>query len=147
MKLNRSWNAAVKMIWNLPHSTHTRFLESLTSVPHLESTLMSRYIGFIDNLMKSKKSLLKLIFTCSTDLSSLTGQNVAYLLSKYKKTSLKELTLEKYLIRKIRVYPLQMEESWKINLIEEISLMKLSLLEVEFDMDNIEEILEHICTE
>ena len=40
-----------------------------------------------------------------------------------------------------------MEESWKINLIEEISLMKLSLLEVEFDMDNIEEILEHICTE
>ena len=147
LKLNRSWNAAVKMIWNLPHSTHTRFLESLTSVPHLESTLMSRYIGFIDNLMKSKKSLLKLIFTCSTDLSSLTGQNVAYLLSKYKKTSLKELTLEKYLIRKIRVYPLQMEESWKINLIEEISLMKLSLLEVEFDMDNIEEILEHICTE
>ena len=63
MKLNRSWNAAVKMIWNLPHKTHTRFLESLTSVPHLESTLMSRYIGFIDNLVKSKKSLLKLIFT------------------------------------------------------------------------------------
>jgi hypothetical protein len=56
LKLNRSWNAAVKMIWNLPHPTHTRFLESLSPVPHLESTLMSRYVGFSDNLLKSKKS-------------------------------------------------------------------------------------------
>ena len=40
-----------------------------------------------------------------------------------------------------------MEESWKIHLIEEISILKFSLLEVDFEMDNIEEILEHICTE
>ena len=40
-----------------------------------------------------------------------------------------------------------MEESWKINIIEEISLLRLNLLEVDFDLDNIEEILEHLCTE
>ena len=148
LKLNRSWNAAVKMIWNLPHPTHTRFLESLSPVPHLESTLMSRYVGFSGNLMKSKKSLLRLIFsTCSTDHSSLTGQNLAYLLTKYRKPSLKELTLDKSAIKKTRVYPLSMEESWKINLIEEISLLRMNLLEVDFDLDNIEEILEHLCTE
>ena len=46
LKLNRSWNTAVKIIWDLPHPTHTRFLESLSPVPHLESTLYARYIGF-----------------------------------------------------------------------------------------------------
>ena len=109
---------------------------------------MSRYVGFSDNLWKSKKSLLRLIFsTCSSDLSSLTGQNLAYLLTKYRKSSLKELTLDKDSIKKTRVYPISLEENWKINIIEEISLLKLNLLEVDFDLDNIEEILEHLCTE
>jgi hypothetical protein len=34
-----------------------------------------------------------IFFTCSSDLSSLTGQNLAYLLTKYRKSTLKELTL------------------------------------------------------
>ena len=41
-KLIRSWNTACKMIWDLPHPTHTRFLESLSPVPHLETVLHSR---------------------------------------------------------------------------------------------------------
>ena len=55
LKLNRSWNTAVKMIWDLPHSTHTRFLENLCPVPHLESVLVGRYIDFIHNLRRSDK--------------------------------------------------------------------------------------------
>ena len=55
--------------------------------------------------------------------------------------------MDKSEIKKTRVYPLSMEESWKINIIEEISLLRLNLLEVDFDLDNIEEILEHLCTE
>ena len=86
LKLNRSWNVAVKMIWDLPHSTHTRFVEPLSPVPHLEAVLMSRYIGFVENLMKTKKSLLRLILnSCCADLSSQTGQNMEFLLKKYKK--------------------------------------------------------------
>ena len=57
-KLNRSWNTAVKMIWDLPAPTHTCYLESLSPVPHLEAVLTGRYIGFIQNLLCSKKSLL-----------------------------------------------------------------------------------------
>ena len=39
-KLVRSWNTACKMIWDLPHPTHTRFLESLSPVPHLEPSFI-----------------------------------------------------------------------------------------------------------
>ena len=49
-KLNRSWNTAVKIIWDLPPATHTRLLEDLCPVPHLEHIFFSRYIGFSQNL-------------------------------------------------------------------------------------------------
>ena len=52
-KLNRSWNIAVKMIWDLPPPTHKYLLESLSPVPHLESVLTGRYIGFLENLLKT----------------------------------------------------------------------------------------------
>ena len=147
MKLNRAWNTAVKMIWKLPPPTHTRFLESLSPVPHLETTLMSRYIGCVENLQISNKNLVQLIFACSSDLKSLTGQNLAYLFQKYDKWSLSDLIMEKSKIKKARVYELHTEESWKISLIEEISLLKLNLLEIDFSNDDLEDILNHVSVE
>ena len=109
---------------------------------------MGRYIGFIENLAKSQKSLLKLIFnSCSMDQGSLTGRNVAHLLQKYGKLSVAELTMDKQSIKVARVYPLQRDEFWKIAMIEEITLLKKGLVDIDFDLDNLTEILEHICTE
>ena len=64
-KLLRSWNTAVKIIHDLPYSTHVRLLEPLSPVPHLESVLTSRYVGFVENLSKSAKSPVK--FLCKLD--------------------------------------------------------------------------------
>ena len=55
--------------------------------------------------------------------------------------------MDKQSIKKARVYPLQNDEVWKTDLIEEIALMKIGLLDIDFDLDNLTEILEHICTE
>jgi hypothetical protein len=54
--------------------------------------------------------------------------------------------LEKYEIKKTRVYPLQRQGNWKINIIEEISLTKNNLLEIDFNHDDLEMILNFICT-
>ena len=117
-KLIKSWNIAVKMIWDLPHPTHTRFLESLSPVPHLEAVLTGRCIGFIQNLWKSKKTLLNLIFySCCEDLRSLTGQNLRFRLEKHRKLSLADLVADKVVIKKSRVYALPGEEVWKTKLI------------------------------
>ena len=127
---------------------HYALLESFSPAPHLEAVLMGRYIGFIDNLAKSKKSLLRLIFnSCSSDQSSLTGQNLAYILLKCGKESVKELTMEKQSIKAAIIYPLHRDEFWKTIIIEEITLLKKVLLDIDFDLDNLEEILKHICTE
>ena len=146
-KLNRSWNIAVKMIWDLPAPTHTCYLESLFPVPHLEAVLTGRYIGFIQNLACSGKSLLRLLFSsCSSDQNSLTGQNLQYLLLKYKKLTLSSLLADKQSIKSARVYPMTDDKSWKLKLMEEICLIRKGHLEIEFDSENLENILDYICT-
>ena len=149
MKLNRSWNTAVKIVWDLPHPTHTRFLESLSPVPHLESTLNGRYIGFAMGLVKSQKPLIKLLFnSCISDLGSQTGQNVDFLLQKYGKRNLADLIADKNCIKNSKVVDLSENEKWKISLIEEVSLMKKGHLEgTELDEKMLEEILDYVCTE
>ena len=148
LKLNRSWNTAVKMIWDLPHATHTCYLESLSLVPHLQSVLNGRYVGFVQSLGNPKNKLLPLLFnlTCS-DLSTVTGQNVNFLMTKFEKPTLSSLINDRVHIKKSRVYNLRDHETWKIKLIEEISLIKKDHLEVSFEDDDLEEILMHVCTD
>ena len=146
-KLNRSWNTAVKIIWDLPHPTHTRFLESLCPVPHLESVLTGRYIGFAQNLSRSSNKLVSLLFdSCSKDLSSVTGQNFNFLLKKYQKSSLADLFMEKNTIKKSKVYNLPLEETWKVSMIKELGLINKNHLEISFESKDLEVIMDYICT-
>ena len=138
----------MKIIWDLPYATHTRFLESLSPVPHLEAVLTGRYIGFVDSLLRSKNTSLSMIFnSCRSNLSSKTGQNIGYLMAKYKVESLNDLVRVKSSIKNSRVYTITDEERWKISLMKEITLAKKGLIDVEFEDDNLEAILEYICTD
>ena len=68
-KLLRSWNSAVKLIWNLPYNTHTYFIEQLTDCPHMQSMLHSRFVGFSRSLKTSKKFHVNVLFAlCENDL-------------------------------------------------------------------------------
>ena len=148
LQLNKSWNTAIKIIWDLPFATHTRFLESLSPVPHLESVLTGRYLGFVSSLLKTGQPLLGLLFSsCQHNLSSQTGQNIKYLLDKYSKNSLVTLLAEKQTLKRIRVYDLPEDEAWKISLMKELALIKRGHFEVDFDDKDLEDILEFICTD
>ena len=69
--------------------------------------------------------------TCSY-LSTVTGQNVNFLMKKLKKQTLSALINDRVNIKKSRVDKLRNDDTWKINLIKEISLIKKDLLEVSF---------------
>ena len=140
-RLNRAWNTATKIIWDLPHATHTRFLESFSPVPHLESVLAGRYIGFIQNLKTSDKPALSLLFnSCKNNIASQTGNNLKYLMEKHNKLSLLDLIKEKQSLKKLRVHSLPADEVWKIGIIEETALIKKDHLKVQFDDNCLEEI-------
>ena len=117
-KLNRSWNIAVKMIWNLPHATHTRLLEDICPVAHLETMLHARYIGFVKSLHCSSKSWLRLLFkNCSQNLGSVTGSNIDYVFRKYSFNTLNQMFDGQSGVKRSKVYELPGEEKWNIPVI------------------------------
>ena len=110
--------------------------------------MTGRYIGFVDSLAKSKKPLLKLLFSlCGSNLGSQTGQNIKFLLQKNDKYSLVELVNDRNQIKKSRVYSLSENENWKISLIEELALVKKRQLDNGLDETSIDDILDYVCTD
>ena len=67
-------------------------------------------------------------------------------MQKFKKTSIDQLILDKQELKSLRVYSLPDEEKWKVKLIEEISLLKKNQLDIEFDTEQLETILDYVCT-
>ena len=146
-KLIRSWNTAVKIIYDLPYSTHVRLLEPLSPVPRLESVLTSRYLGFVENLSKSAKPPVKLLFELSnSDLGSQTGQNIGFLLAKHSKQTLGDLIRNSVSMKKQVINPLPEDEKWKAGMIEELVLVKKGFLVAEFEEPLLTAILEYLCT-
>ena len=80
-------------------------------------------------------------------MSTVTGQNLKFLLLKYSKQDMTALFSEKDVIKSSRVNILQENELWKVNLMEDFSLVKKNLLELPFEIENLDEILDDICTQ
>ena len=146
-KLTRSWNTVVKMVWDLPYATHKRFVESLTVVPHLQSTLHSRYVGFMKNLQNSGKLQTTVMYNlCKNDLNSQTGQNIHLLLQSYEAEDMASLINMKDEIKLTRVNPLEEAEEWKPILLDELCLAKHGLIDLEFDPVQMDMIIDMVAT-
>ena len=144
MKLTRSWNIVTKMVWNLPFATHTRFLESLSPMPHIGSALEGRYLGFLEGLTKTNKPFLSLLFnSCKLDMCSVTGRNIDILMSNHEKRNLCSLLQARHDLGRRRRYSIAEGEKWKTDMIRELALVIIAL---DFMEEDAQTILEFICT-
>ena len=75
------------------------------------------------------------------------GKNIEYQLTLYQKDSVSSLIDSKFNIKRTRVNPLLENEDWKINLIEELSLIKAGFLTADLEQEVLEEMLETLTTE
>ena len=120
----------------------------MVEIPHLQSMLHGRYIGFIDNLSSTiKPHLQKLFNLCKSDQSSNTGQNITYLLKLYEISDLNTLISKKHIVKSNRVNPISEDEKWKLEMIKEICKSKMGFLETDVEKNDLETMLEIICTE
>ena len=83
---------------------------------------------------------------CQNDLSSQTGQNIRTLLNLYDMEDLTSLLKQGQTIKKMRVNPLEDDEEWKVNILEELCLAQNGLIELNFNTDEIEMIIDMVAT-
>ena len=141
-KLLRSFNKAIKLIWDLPHPTHKNFVEQLIDFPHLQSMLHSRYIGFAWSVKNSKKEEVNLLYNiCKYDQTTITGSNLKFLMESYEKNTIDKLFENRFNISRNVVYPMNENDIWKVSLLEELVEIKSGRKEVELSEKEVEDLI------
>ena len=131
---------------DLPYATHRYLIEPLTGENHIKKVLISRYLGFMEKIASSKKKAVKMLMeTSKKDVRSVTGQNFRNIMLLVGKTSVEAVKKEDAF--KIKYYPIDETDSWRIDTIKEIVDVKNGILGIEdFEIEELEEILNYLCT-
>ena len=144
--LENSWNTAVRLMFNLPLQTHRYFIEPISEVKHLKFVLIERFLGFIDQIVKSRKAIPKHVLKyVKHDVKSVTGSNLRNILLLTDKNTVEEINSTD--IKKLKYHEVAKENDWKIGLLKEIIETKNNQLSIsEFSFEELNDILEHLCT-
>ena len=121
--LCNSWNRSVRIMLGVPLTTHRYFLEPLSGLKHLKFTLISRFLGFISQIEKSKKILPNVLLQLiKRDCRSITGSNLRNILLMSSKDDISDLTRTD--INSMVYMPVQDHNKWRINMLEELINVK-----------------------
>ena len=144
--LENSWNTAVRLMYDLPLQTHRFFIEPISEVKHLKFVLLERFLGFLDQISKSRKTIPKHVLKyVMHDVRSVTGSNLRNILLLTEKDTIEEISIHD--IKKLKYHKVTDENAWKIDLVKEITEIKNHQLSLnEFSMEEITDILKNLCT-
>ena len=119
--------------------------ESVSGQLHIKKLLIKRFLSFLKQIRKSKKILPnQLLNVIQLDTRSVTGNNIRKILLLTKKTKVDEITDED--IATIEYAAITEENTWRVNLIKEITDKKFNQLEIDgFSQEECEEILQFAC--
>ena len=147
VQIESSYNRSVKVMLDLPYGTHRSLILQLTIEVHVKILLIRRFLTFMEKIKKSGKAPLVMLMTAAmADCRSTTGSNFRNIMLLVGKTSVYDVKLED--IDKISYFKMEEEDLWKVSTVKEIIEAKAGILEVPgFDLEELEEILNYICTE
>ena len=61
--LEKTYNKALRMMWDIPMTSHRYILEPLSGETHLKFVLLKRFLNFENQVNNSPKSTLKFLFS------------------------------------------------------------------------------------
>ena len=145
-QLEKTWNTTIRRMFNLPFTTHRYLIEPVSGTRHLKRILLQRFISFLHQISCSKKIATKqLLDFIQRDARSITGSNVRQILRLTNKHNWKDI---KYCdIDAIEYFNISEHDKWRVNLIAEITELKMNEVAIEgFNVDELETILDYACT-
>ena len=132
-------------MYDLPFATHRHLIEPVTNQRHVRITLISRFLGFIEQIKSSQKIIPKMLLSqIMYDVRSTTGLNLRQIMLQTDKLSVAQLCKDD--TKKIVYHQTSEEDKWKEGFLRELVQVKDNHLEVEgFEPGELDDILEHIC--
>ncbi len=153
MYLRKTWNVAIRKVYNVPFQTYCRFLQHVSQLNHVNHMIKSRFITFmVANLVGKNKYVAYVANLCFRNAISSSGKNINKIMSEYK--------LDSRLLQLPHVFNIKAimdimykdtisaqihGEEWKINMIVEIVDCLNGLCENDFTYDENMFLLSDLC--
>ena len=132
-------------MYDVPYATHRHLIEPIMKQRHVRLTLVSRFLGFIDQIKTSHKIIPKMLLgQIKHDVRSTTGLNLRKILLQTEKLDVDSLSKDD--CASLSYHPTPLEDKWKEVMVNELLEVRGNQLQVEgFDTEELELILEHLC--
>ena len=148
-RLLTSWNSMIRLVWNIPNTTHRYFLEEISETPHLKATLYQRYLVFVKSIINSKKRFLSaLAQRVCHDQGSITRHNLNAI---EKDSGCNDLLSynPRFISSKVRYAPVPEEDLWKVGLLKELIQLRnneMTLEDSQFTKDELQDLINFVAT-
>ena len=115
-----SWNKMIRLVWNLPNTSHRYLIEEVSKKPHIKASLYQRYLVFLGSLRTSpKKCVASLVHRVCEDQGSITKKNINTIEADSKCLNVLSLN-PRYVASNVTYAPVPETEIWRIGFLEDL---------------------------
>ena len=141
----KSWNVGVRMAFGVPPTTHRYLIEHLSGTPHPKTMLCSRYVKFVDSLLKSSKVEVAMLANMAVDDNrTVLGKTVSRL---RREMNCENLTPD--LVRKnLKYFPVPPNEEWRLPFLDDLLSVETKECKIDdcFSLDDVKAMISSLCT-
>ena len=147
-RLYKSWNVAIRQIFDVNRCTHRYLIESVSQSMHPKTMLCSRYVGFYKSLINSSKVSVRILARLSErDQRTILGRTLFTLCRLSHVETPSSLTCH-VVKQNIKYFDVPESELWRVGMVNELlKLKKESLFLPGFDVDETKDMLDFVCTD
>ena len=121
----------IRNVWGLSNVAHKYLIEHVSSSKHIRTIVYQRFLTFIQSLMRSKKKCLTALANfVVNDPGSTTCQNLNIISIESGLSNLLDIN-PNFVKNSILYAPMPAEDSWKVDLLDELLLLRTGDLEFE----------------
>ena len=143
----KSWNTTVKLVWDLPRSTHNFFVEHLLaeSFSSVRQSILAQYVGFIQRLEKSVSTEIRLMRNIAgADLRSTTGKNCHNLRNEFQLDPW--MTPSSIFKTKYKYYDVPEADGWRLPLLQSLMKDRYEMSVCGDETEDITGLIESLCS-
>ncbi len=143
----KTWNVAIRRIFNLPLQTHCRIVYKLCPFKHVEHSLKCRFIKFMSCNLQSRNDIIRYIANmCFNDKSSQSGRMYFKILNEYNVPMFEMAdSILHQMNSHYEISTDMADEQWKLDMIYELIDCDNGVLATNLLQEEARDILEFLC--
>ena len=146
-KVFRCWNTTVKLVWDVPRSTHTYLVEHLLGLglPSVRHKLICQYVGYFQKLRDSaSKEVRVLSQIVARDAQAVTGRNLLNIQGEYNLDPWSR-SVSSFKMRDVR-NSIPEADNWRPELLNKLLIQRYEMNIGGEDFSEVTKLIDSLCS-